>query len=148
MAATAHIHAGGAAFIASLLNKSATMSATWYLGLRKCDGVGSDPSDASASDSLTSNLAEVGTGVGYSRIAITINSTNLAISTSGTSSVITFTASTFSFTGSVSGITHAFLATSSDNSGSLIASAPLQVTRNVANGDSITVTFQLTVVSS
>ena len=144
MSATARIHAGGAALVAGLFNKTVSQGTNIYLGLRTLDGAGGHPSDAAAADSLTSNLQEV-SGGGYSRASITINSTNLAITTSGSNSVITFTATVFNFSGSISGITHAFIATTSDNSGSLIASAPLQVTRNVANGDSITVTFVLTI---
>lgn len=149
MSATAHIHVGGAALVAGLLNKSLTMGTTLYLLLRKCDGVGGDPADAAAADTLSSNLSEVSTSAtGYARIPITVNGTNLAISTSGTNTVITFTAEVFNFTGTVNGITHAAIATTSDNTGLLVMSAPLQTTRNVANGDSITVTFALTVVSS
>jgi|GEM_PF-2492420 len=141
MAASAKFHTGGARLFNKLFNGAATKPATLYLGLRTLDGVSGHPSDAAEADSLTSNLAEV-SGGGYARIAVTLNSTNMPESLSGADSLLTLAVQQFNFTGSVNGITHAFIADSSDNSGNLIASAPLSTTRNVANGDQINETFK------
>ncbi len=142
MSASAIIHSGGARFLNKVSCGLLSPGATWYLGLRTLDGAGGHPADVAAADTLTSNLAEV-SGAGYARAAITL-STDVSEALSGSDSLLTFAQKTFNFTGSVSGITHAFIATTNDNTGVLIASAPLAATRNVANGDVIKDTFTLT----
>lgn len=140
MAATQIAHTVGRRLVNQILNGATARPTTVYLGLRKLDGAGGAPADAAAADTLTSNLSEVA-GVGYARIAITFNTTNAPETLSGADSLLTFAQQTFTFTGTFTGITHAFLATTSDNTGVLIESAPLSVTRNVANGDQLKVTF-------
>lgn len=141
MPASQIVHTGGRRLINQILNGATARPTTVYLGLRTLDGASGHTSDAAAADTLASNLFEV-SGAGYARIAITFNTTNAPESLSGADSVLTFAQQTFNFTGTVNGITHAFLATTSDNTGVLIESAPLSVTRNVGNGDQLKVTFQ------
>lgn len=145
MAATEHFHTVGRRLLNQIFNGSTSKPATLYLGLRQLDGVSGHPSDATDADTLTSNLQEVSTsGTGYARIAVTFNNTNMPETLSGANSILTFAVQQFNFTGTVTGITHAFIASTSDNTGVLIASAPMSVTRNVANGDQINETFTFT----
>ena len=143
MAATEHFHTVGRRLLNQIFNGSTSKPATLYLGLRILNG-GSNPADATDADTLTSNLSEVPSSNGYARIAITFNSTNMPETLSSPNSILTFAVQQFNFTGTITGITHAFIATTSDNTGVLIASAPLSVTRNVANGDQINETFTFT----
>ena len=133
-------HTGGRRWHNQILNGSVARPANLYQLLRQLDGVSGRPSDVAADDSLTNHLNEV-TGAGYARKTIAFNATNFPESASGADSLITVAAQTYSFTGTFSGITHAALATTSDNTGVLIISAPLSTTYNVSNGSSIQVTF-------
>ncbi len=145
MSATAVFHTVGRRLFNQIFNKTVSPLTTLYLGLRQLDGVSGHPADAAAADTLTSNLQEVTTtSTGYGRIAITVNGTNLPETLSIPDSLITIATQTFNFSGAglpVNGITHAFIASTSDNTGVLIASSPLSATRNVATGDSIAETF-------
>lgn len=143
MASTQIFHTAGRRWLNQVINGAASLTTNLFLGLRQLDGASGHPSDAAAADTLTSNLQEV-SGSGYARKSITRNSTKFVESASGADSILTVEQQTFSFTGAVNGITHAFLATTSDNTGVLICSAPLSVTRNVANGDSLAETFVFT----
>lgn len=130
-----------------ILNGLISRPATLYLGLRTLDGASGHASDAALADTLTSSLYEVGTGVGYARIALTFNSTVFVESFSSPDSLLSVAAQTFTFTNTVTGVTHSFLCTSADNSGVLIASAaiPSAVAKNFGNTDTYAVTpiFQM-----
>lgn len=141
MSATQIFHTGGRRLVNQIINGVVVRPPTLYLLLRTLDGAGGHTADAAADDSLTNHLNEV-SGGGYARIAVTNNSTNLPETASGADSLLTMAPQTFTFTGSLAGITHAALATTPDNSGVLIESAPLAAVRNVANGDTLTVTFK------
>lgn len=145
MSASEIVHTGGRRLSNQFFNGSTARPANLYLLLRTLDGTGGHTADAAADDSLTNHLNEVSTvGTGYTRIAIPFDAAHFAETLSGADSLITVTAQTFNFTSTVNGITHAALATTADNTGVLIASAPLAVTRNVANGDSLQITFKFT----
>jgi hypothetical protein len=143
MTASEIFHTTGRRLFNQIFNTAVARPANLWVLLRQLDGAGGHPSDAAAADTLSSNLQEV-SGSGYARQTFANNSTNSAETASGADSKITWPQVTFSFTGTVMGITHAAIATSSDNSGTLICSAPLQVTRNVANTDTIQVTPSFT----
>jgi hypothetical protein len=147
MAATQFWHSAGLRMMLQILNGVVARPATLYLLLRQLDGVSGHPADAAAADTLTSNLSEVTTvNTGYARIAVTNNSTNFPEAASGANSLITELQQTYTFTGAglpVNGITHSAQATSSDNTGVLLCSAPLSVTRNVAVNDQLKVTFSM-----
>lgn len=147
MSASSLWHTAGKRWLNQVLNKTVSLPTNLYLGLRQLDGVSGHPADAAQADTLTSNLQEVTTtSTGYGRIAITLNATNFPEAASGTDSLITALAQTFTFTGGglpLNGITHMFLATTSDNSGVLLTSSALSVTRNVNAGDTLTVTPKL-----
>lgn len=130
------MHTGGRRWVNQILNGSISRPANLFMLLRRLDGVGGRPADAAAADTLASNLSESAVS-GYARQSITFNATNFPESLSGADSLITVAQQTFSFTGTEVGITHASLATTSDNTGVLICSAPLSVIRNVSNGDQI-----------
>jgi hypothetical protein len=141
-------HTGGKRFKNQVLNKAVSLPVNLYLGLRQLDGASGHPADAAQADTLALNLQEVSTtSTGYARIAIILNATNFPEAASGADSLITALAQVFTFTGvglPVNGITHAFLATTSDNTGVLLCSFALSVTRNMGtNGDTITVTAKL-----
>jgi len=145
MVASQIFHTSGRRLFGQIFNGAATRPATLYILLRQLDGVSGHPSDAAAADTLASNLQEC-TGSGYARQSFTNNSTNVTEAAGGVGSadsVLTCEQVTFTFTGTINGITHAGIATSSDNSGVLITSMPLAVTRNVANTDTIKVTCSL-----
>jgi len=152
MASSEVLHTGGRRLINQILNGSVARPATLYLLLRQLDGVGAHTADAAASDTLSLNLNEVTTvTTGYARAVITFNAANFPETASGADSLITAALQTFNFTGAglpINGITHAALATSADNSGVLICSAPLSTTRNVATGDSLNETFKFTMTAA
>lgn len=143
MSATQFFHNVGKRLLNQIFNGATARPGTLYLGLRILDGAGGRPADAAAADTLTSNLSEV-SGSGYARQAITFNSTNAPETANGNDSDLTFAQQTFTFSGTVTAITHAFLATTSDNTGVLVCSAPLATPRNVANGDTLKVTYKFT----
>lgn len=147
MSATSMWHTGGKRWLNQVLNKHVSLPTNLYLGLRQLDGASGHPADAAQADTLSSNLQEVSTTTtGYGRILMTLNDTNFPEAASSTDSLITALSQTFSFTGvslPVNGITHAFLSTTSDNSGVLLCSFALSVTRNVASGDTLAVVAKL-----
>jgi hypothetical protein len=142
MPASQIFHTEGRRVYNQIFNGTITRPASVWVGLRICDGAGGRPADAAAGDTLSSNLSEVGAGVGYARAEIVNNTTNVPETAVGADSRLTYAQQTFTFTGTVSSITHAFICTSSDATGKLLASAPLSVARNVANGDTLKITFQ------
>lgn len=145
MSATQVFHSVGCRLFNQIFNSVLARPANLYVGLRTLDGVGGHPADAAPSDTLTVNLAEC-TATGYARQAVVNDTTHNPESASGTGSLLTLDQVTFTFTGPQNGITHAFIATTSNNAGVLIASAPLAATRNVVSGDTLseTFTFKLT----
>lgn len=148
MAATSMWHTGGKRWLLQVLNKSVSLPTNLYLGLRQLDGASGHPADAAQADTLTSNLQEVTTTTsGYARIAMTLNATNFPEAASSTDSLITALSQTFTFTGAslpITGITHAFLATTSDNTGVLLLSFALSTTRSAGtNGDTIAVVAKI-----
>jgi hypothetical protein len=140
-------HSGGKRWVNQVLNKHISLPTNLYLGLRQLDGASGHPADAAQADTLTSNLTEVTTTTsGYGRILMTLNDTNFPEAASGVDSLITALQQTFTFTGAslpINGITHFFFSTTADNTGVLLCSGALSVTRNVASGDQIKVTPSL-----
>ena len=155
MAASNIFHTSGRRWLGQIINGVASLPTNLYLGLRKCDGAGGAPADAAVADTLTSNLSEI-SGAGYTAAAspgrktITRNNANFVESLSGADSLMTVASQTFTFgsAGTVTGITHAFLATTADNAGALIASAALGTTRNVTGTtDQIVEVFTFTLTT-
>lgn len=143
IAASQIIHSVGRKYILDILNAAVSRDTAFFIGLRQLDGAGGHPADAAAADTMTSNLQEV-SGSGYSRQTATYNTTNAPNTASGADWITTFALQTFSFSGTVTGITHAFWSNATGTGGVLIGSAPLSVTRNVANGDQLKVTLVFT----
>jgi hypothetical protein len=140
MSASQIIHSLGCRLIGQVFLAVTARPGTLWILLRTLDGVGGHTSDAAAADTLSSNLNEV-SGGGYARQSVTFTTGGgCTEAASGNSSLITLPAKTFTFTGTITGVTHMSAATSSDLSGVLVWSAPLATTRNFANGDSLTVT--------
>ena len=90
------------------------------------------------------DLTEV-TGSGYARQTVPSDTNGFTSASTGTGDwKVTTSTETFSATGTWTGATHAFLATTNDNSGKLIAVAELSTTRTLQNGDSLQVSMELT----
>jgi len=140
MSASQIEHTAGRRWKNGVLNGTVARPANLYLILRTLDGAGGHTADAAADDTLTNHLNEVA-GAGYTRIAIPFDAAHFPETASGADSILTAAAQTFTFTGSVNGLTHASLCTTADNTGVLLVTAPLAAVRNVANGDTLTVTF-------
>ncbi len=147
MTASSLWHTGGKRWLNQVINKHVSLPTNLYLGLRQLDGVSGHPADAAQADTLSVNLQEVTTTTsGYARISMTLNDTNFPEAASGTDSLITALQQTFTFSGAslpINGITHFFFATTADNTGVLLCSGALSVTRNVASGDQIKITPSL-----
>ena len=102
--------------------------------------------DASIAENANlAGLAEL-SGNGYARQAVASDNTDFTSAATGTNDrkittkVVTFTASGGAWAGAV----HAFLATTIDDSGKLVAVAALSVTRTLQDGDSLQVSMVLT----
>lgn len=103
--------------------------------------------DAALAENATlASLTEVA-GTGYARAELNLDDIDFPTSqTTGTADwqlltkQVTFTGGAGGWTGAVT----AFLATTVDGAGKLIASAPLSSTRTLASGDTLKVTFTLT----
>ena len=114
-----------------------SVPANYYIGL--CE-------DASVAenDNLAS-LTEL-SGNGYARQTVASDNTDFTSAATGTNDrkqttkVVTFTASGGAWNGAV----HAFLATTIDDSGKLVAVAALSATRTLQDGDSLQVSIVLT----
>lgn len=92
-----------------------------------------------ATDTLADLLGEV-TGAGYAPLAFARNSTDwptLALDTGDYK--ITSATKTFTATGDWTSATYLVLATTTDNTGLLVAFAPLSTTRTLVNGDTLDV---------
>jgi len=114
-----------------------SVPANYYIGL--CEDV------SVAEDADLAGLTEL-SGNGYAREAVASDNTDFISAATGTNDrkqttkVVTFTASGGAWNGAV----HAFLATTIDDSGKLVAVAALSVTRTLQVGDSLQVSIVLT----
>lgn len=113
-----------------------SVPANFYIGL--C-------TDASvAEDAALADLIEL-SGNGYARQTVASDNTDFTSAGAGTNDrkvttkTVTFTASG----GAWSGAVHAFLATTIDDTGKLIAAAALSTTRTLQDGDSLQVSMVL-----
>jgi hypothetical protein len=135
----AEIHQEGLTYMLNVSFRATAQAANTYIGL--C-------TDASLAENATlASLTEVA-GTGYARIAVATDDTDFPTSqTTGTNDwqvvtkQVTFTGGAGGWTGAVT----AFLCTAaSGTSGSLIASAQLWSTRTLASGDTLKITFTIT----
>jgi hypothetical protein len=130
----AEVHTEGLQFILAVaFPKSQSVPANFYAGL--C-------TDTSlAEDATLASLTEV-SGTGYGRQTVASSGSGFAEAATGTNDRKVTTATvTFTAGGTWTGAKTAFLATSSDGSGKLLASGPLSATRTLQNGDTLQVTF-------
>ena len=125
-----------------ILNGANARPANLYLGLRTLNGVAPNPADAALADTLTSNLYEVPAGLGYTRFTLAFNSGIFVASLSAQEALLSVAAQTWTFTGTVTGVTHSFFCTTPDNSGVLICSAPIPsaIAKSFGNTDTYAVT--------
>lgn len=113
-----------------------SVPAIYYIGLCEDDSV--------AEDANLAGLTELAGG-GYSRQAVNSDNTDFTSAGTGTNDrKQTTKVVTFSATGAWNGVPHAFLATTIDDSGKLVAAAALSVERFLVNGDSLQVSMVLT----
>ncbi len=126
------LHQEGIRFLLECaLSEQQSPPANFYIGLA---------TDATlAEDATLSTLTEV-TGTGYARQAVASDGTDMTSASAGTYDW-KMTTKTVQFTagGTWSGANTVFLATTSDGTGKLIASAPLSATRTLTNGDTLDV---------
>lgn len=95
-------------------------------------------------DTLADLTGEV-TGTGYAAIAVARNNTDFpTLALVGGDYKITTATKTFTATGTWTAATYAVLATSSDNSGKLIAARALGATRTLVASDTLALTYSLT----
>jgi hypothetical protein len=113
-----------------------SVPAAYYIGL--CEDA------AVAEDANLAGLTELA-GSGYSRQAVNSDNTDFTSAAAGTNDrKVTTKTVTFTATGTWNGAEHAFLATTVDDSGKLVAAAALSVERFLVNGDSLQVSIVLT----
>ena len=128
----AEVHTEGLQFLLECaLSEEQTPPANFYIGL--C-------TDASlAEDASLGDQTEV-SGTGYARSAVASNDTDMTSAAYGTADwKMTTSTETFTAGGTWTGAKTVFLATTVDDSGKLIASAPLSATRTLANTDTLQV---------
>jgi hypothetical protein len=129
------LHVGGESFILSLCFAGATIPSQYFFGLDARPTI-------STTDTLSSLVGEP-SGNGYLRAAVSSSSGFTIEEVSGvyraSSQIITFTA-----TGAGYGpVTNLFMASTSDNSGTLIASSSLSNSITFAGGDSLNMRMAL-----
>lgn len=118
-------------------NEIQSVPVNYYIGL--CE-------DASVAENANlAGLTEL-SGNGYAREAVASDNTDFTSASTGTNDrkvttkTVTFTASGGAWNGAV----HAFLATTIDDTGKLVAVAALSTTRTLQDGDSLQVSIVLT----
>lgn len=95
-------------------------------------------------DGLSDLTGEV-SGTGYAAIAVARNSTDFpTLALNSGDFRVTSATKVFTAGGAWSAATYLVLATSTDASGLLVAARPLSATRTLANGDTLSVTYSLT----
>lgn len=113
-----------------------SVPANYYIGLCEDDSV--------AENANLAGLTELAGG-GYGRQTVASDNTDFTSAGTGTNDrKVTTKVVTFSATGTWNGVPHAFLATTIDDSGKLVAAAALSVERFLVNGDSLQVSIVLT----
>lgn len=132
----AEFHQEGLQYLIEVaLSEEQSVPANFYVGLA---------TDASlAEDASLGDQTEV-SGTGYARQTVASNNTDITSATTGTADwkattkTVTFTAG-----GNWTGANTVFFATTIDDSGKLIASAPLSATRTLVDTDTLTVAIEL-----
>lgn len=133
---SADLHTEGLQFLLEVaFSEEQSVPANFYIGLA---------TDESLAETATLvDLTEV-SGTDYARQTVASNDTDWTSASTGTddrkvtSKTVTFTAG-----GTWTGAKTVFLATTVDGTGKLIASAPLSVTRTLADGESLTIAIEI-----
>jgi hypothetical protein len=126
----------GEQMVLDVFLRGATAVSSFYLGL--CN---STPGETDTLNTLSNEAS----GNGYARIAIehsNVGWPTLALD-SGDFMATSKTVSFLATSNSIGPVTSAFLCTSSDNTGKLIATAALSTTRTLANTDTLQVTYRV-----
>ena len=128
----------GEQLILDVFFRNATAPTNFYIGV-----VNDTPGEG---DTLSTLTGEPATG-GYSRSSYLVERSNTGwptLEVDGTGYRVVSTTETITATGaSIGPVTYAFLATSSDNSGDLIAYNALSQSRTLADGDSLEITMRI-----
>lgn len=128
------LHAQGELFMLNLMCNSGTVPANYYLGL-------DNRSTISLTDTLSSLVGEP-TGNGYNRQPISSTSGFTISQQVNGNYVATVSLITYSATGSGWGpIQNIFLATTANNSGSLLGTAPIGSSSTLVSGDVLNLGF-------
>jgi hypothetical protein len=132
----AELHTEGLQYLLEVgFTEEQSAPANFYIGL--C-------TDASlAEDASLGDQTEV-TGTGYARQTVASDNVDITSATTGTADrKVTTKEVTFTASDTWDGANTVFMATSNDDSGKLLASAPLSTTRTLGNGDTLTVSIEI-----
>jgi hypothetical protein len=132
----AELHTEGLQFLLEVVfSEEQSVPVNFYVGL--C-------TDASLAEGVgLGDLTEV-TGTGYARQTVASDDVDFTSATTGTGDRKTTTKTvTFEAGGDWTGANTVFLATTVDETGKLVASAPLSETRTLANGDTLDVAIEI-----
>ena len=132
----AELHAEGLQYLLEVaLTEEQSVPANFYVGLA---------TDASlAEDASLGDQTEV-SGTGYARQTVASDNVDITSATTGTNDrKVTTKTVTFTATGNWTGANTVFLATTINDTGKLLASAPLSTTRTLVDGDSLTVAIEI-----
>jgi hypothetical protein len=132
----AELHTEGLQFILEVaFSEEQSVPANFYIGLATDTSL--------AEDAALTDLTEV-SGTGYARQTVASNNTDFTSASTGTNDrKMTTKTVTFTAGGTWTGAKTVFLATSSDSSGKLIASAALSETRTLSDGDTLQVAIEI-----
>jgi hypothetical protein len=133
----AEVHTEGLQFLLEVsFSEEQSVPASFYIGLA---------TDASlAEDASLGDQTEV-SGTGYARQAVASDNTDFTSASTGTNDrKITTKTVTFTATGTWTGAKTVFLASTVNDTGKLIASAPLSGTITLNNGSTLQVAIQIT----
>jgi hypothetical protein len=131
------LHQEGLKFLLeAAFSETQAVPANFYIGLCTDTSLAEDASLASKT--------EVG-GTGYARQTVASDGTDFTSATAGTTDwKMTTKSVTFTAGGTWTGAKTVFLASTVADTGKLIASAPLSTTRQLNNGDMLTVALEIT----
>lgn len=132
----ADVHTDGLQFILEVaFTEEQSVPANFYIGLA---------TDASLAETASLGDQTEVSGTGYARQTVASNNTDITSAATGTNDYkVTTKTVTFTAGGTWTGANTVFMATTVDNTGKLIASAPLSETRTLTDTDTLTIAMQI-----
>lgn len=132
----AELHTDGLQFLLEVtFTEEQSVPANYYIGLA---------TDASLSETASLGDQTEVSGTSYARQAVASDNVDITSAATGTNDYkVTTKTVTFTAGGTWTGANTVFLATTSNDSGVLIASAPLSETRTLEDTDTLTIAIQI-----